>query len=126
MVQWVFEFTSPDLQAKIEITSALADPGESHIYTQLLAHLIEQAPTDSWHNNPKELTPQQFHGIILATVARRYSVDFDPDFKYPAHEIVQILINDTKDELLQEILPVSYDNEDDGLDTRYSLRIWRK
>lgn len=125
MVQWQFEFASPDLQAKIEITSSLLDPGESHIYAQLLTHMIEQASTSSWHNNEKELRPWEFYGLILAAVARSYSVDFDHDLKFSAQEILQFLINETKDEYLQEILPVSYDDDDEdgGLYFQTSRRI---
>lgn len=108
-----YEFISPELQAKIELSSTLPDTGESQLYTQLITHLIEEAPTSFWQKSQKELQPYEFHGQILAALLRSYSVDFDHDHQYPAHEMLQFLVDEVKAEFLQQMLPPPYDEDED-------------
>lgn len=114
-MQWFFEIMSEDLQAKIEISSTLPDTGQSQVYTQLLARLIEESPTTFWQKNKIELEPQEFHGLILAAVARSYAAEWPHDFKLPAHEMLTLLIDEVKADYLQQMLPTHDDEDSDDL-----------
>ncbi len=115
MNSYKFELYNYELKVKIEAESSLPDSGidNSQVYTQIIAHLIEEAQLDFWMKSSEEVEPLDFYAQIFAALARScaYTSDMLSE-PQPAHKILSdLLVELIEANYLQEVLP--HPNKDD-------------
>ena len=90
------EYKQPDMNVCLEVEmysdSENESRSDSYMFAWGLAGLIESAAVGTWRNNPGDVQPEEFWGIVLMSVALNYNNSLpEPHTDKTAYDLIKII-----------------------------------